>query len=616
MIRKTIVIAVAVAVVLLGGISLVTSQTHQQETPQIQDAAALQPVNLFPNLLPAKNLALDNSPAAVAGPVIPHPSGTTVVVPVYNFFVSHDTTSSVTNNSVVFPTGHFSRITVTFFDQYISNPFDTSFIVTVDNVQMLAGNTLELENTSVTQNITEYSSLLSGNATVYETCPQFNPGYSSVLSVWFTFYNGTSPSEPNMVIPAFTSAGFPTPENAFPNNVPIPFNVSKSTNVTFPGNVTSAYLNLYEQQNGNDEFWYTLQPPFREFRVFINNTLVGTVQPYPNVQTGGGDLFLWQPILGIGAELYPPHAINLNPYLSLLNGKKQITIQVVNDENLWIRVAANFMLTTASGQAQSGHSSSILHFSDSYSQSPVTNLTTKSIPSSAAYLNDTQYVNETLFSSGVSQHGQISTFSSSVQSVSFFANSTEFDPSFNIVQDTSFGQALVYEQAFYMREYINTTSTNRVMLDHGLYGQMLSSTHTSVQKYYQINGTLVEYVVLSPFSVVIGFNVTQIKETNMHSAYQVLEGHHYSRSIGFNNTFEKVSGNGLFDAQLNSQNTITSLTYNHATTEKTVLNMHGSSGNGMSFYLLKEKAVNNSLVNRNGTLVYRQVEDYNVGGGS
>lgn len=614
MIRKTLGIAFAIAVVLLGGMFVATSQPHHQETVQIQAAAALQPANLLPTVSRAGNLALDNNPAAMIGPAVPHPAGSTVIVPVYNVFVSHNTTSSVENTSVVFPAGHFSRITVTFFDQYISNPFDTSFIVSVDNVQMLAGNTLELENTSVTQNVTEYSSILSGNATVFTTCPQFNPGYSSALSVWFTFYNGTPASQPNVVLPAFTNINFPTPQNAFPNNVPLPFNVSRSVNVTFPDNVTSASLNLYIQQNGNDEFWYTLQPPFREFRVFINNTLVGTVQPYPNVQTGGGDLFLWQPILGIGAELYPPHVINLNPYLSLLKGKKEITVQVVNDENLWIRAAANFMLTTTQGQTTSGHSHSAFSFHDSYTQTPATNFTTKSIPSSAAYLNDTQYVNETLVSSGYAMHGKTSTFSSSVQRVSFFANSSEFDPNFNILQNTSFGQAFVYTQSFYLREYINTTTSTSVGMNLGFYHRMLSSTQTSVDRYYQINGTALEYVVLNPFSVVVGFNVTQIKMVDMHSTTTVLEGNHYARSVRFNNTFEKVSGNGIFAAELNSNNVITVLTYNHATTAKTVFSVAGSSGNGVSFYMLKEKAVNNSLVNRNGTLVYRHVEEHHGGG--
>lgn len=612
--KSSIVLAVAVALLLLGSMMVISYQPDSVSSRVATSAPSTTWSSSGSGNHRIVNMALDNTPSASSGPLIPHPSNSIVVVPVYNAFVSHNTTSNEQNNSVHFPSGNFSKITVSFFDQYISNPFDDSFVVTVNGVEVLAGNTLELENTSVTQNITEYGSIMNATSSVFVTSPQFNPGYSSALSVWFTFYNGTPPAEPNKVIPAFTNVNFPTPRNAFPNNVPIPFNVSRTSNVTFPENVTSAYLNLYEQQNGNDEFWYTLQPPYREFRVFIANTLVATVQPYPNIQTGGGDLFLWQPILAIGAEMYPPHTINLNPYLSLLKGKQNVTVEVLNDENVWIRAAANFMLTTSHNPDGQGHTSSALQFSDSYYQSPLTNATTESIPQNAAYLNDTQFVNESLTSSGVVPNGAQSIYSTTDQAVSFFANSTTFDPSFNIIQNTSFGVALVYVENFYLREYINTTTSTIVQSRAGMISQAYSMTGSTSNQYYQVNGTLIEYVVLNPFSVVLGFNVTQIRDvsTSTYSTASTSFGH--TGNFHFNTTSDVVQGNGIFDAQLNSHFTITSLTYNHAVTQKTVTSHAFSSRTGSSFYYMNEKAVNDSLVNRNGTLLYRTVIKSSHGG--
>jgi hypothetical protein len=127
-----------------------------------------------------------------------------VVVPTYAEFVSHNTTSTIVNNNVYFPYGSYSIITMSFFDQYILNPFDDSFVVQVNNTGILAGNTLEDENTSVTLNVTPYYSILQGESSVLTTSPQFNPGYSSRLSTWFTFYIGQSAVEPNNVISAFT----------------------------------------------------------------------------------------------------------------------------------------------------------------------------------------------------------------------------------------------------------------------------------------------------------------------------------------------------------------------------------------------------------------------------
>ena len=189
---------------------------------------------------------------------------------------------------------------------------------------------MELENTSVTEAVTQYYSILQGPETVTSLSSQFNPGYASRLSTWFTFYVGAGSIASTEVIPAFTDISIPIPRNP-PVNVLIPYNVTRTTYITFPDNVTSAYLNLYEQQNGNDEFWYANEPPFRGFMIYIGSQLIGTVEPYPNIQTGGGNLFLWQPILAIGAELYPLHQICLTPYLLLLHGKEQISIEVKND---------------------------------------------------------------------------------------------------------------------------------------------------------------------------------------------------------------------------------------------------------------------------------------------
>lgn len=546
------------------------------------------------------------------GPVINAPLNAIVVVPTYAAFVSHNTTSVIVNNNVYFPYGSYSNITVSFFDQYISNPFDDSFVVQVNNTEILAGNTLEIENTSVTLNVTQYYSILQGETSVLTTSPQFNPGYSSRLSTWFTFYIGARATEPNKVISAFTDINFPTPENAFPHNVPLPFNVTRTTNVTFPENITSAYLNLYEQQNGNDEFWYTLQPPFREFRIFIGNELIGTVQPYPNVQTGGGDLFLWQPILGIGAELYPPHEINLTPYLGLLHGKQKITVQVLNDENLWIRSALNFMITTSNQPTTSRFLSSGFNFIDNYTQSPQTNLSTKSIPSSAKFLNDTNNVTEELNAYGVSVFNGYTLFSNYTKRVYFSANATEFDPSFNIEGTTKYGFGPYTYENFSLNETIIQSLTNTYYI-YNSSGIPLGKAITRDLKieHYSIYGSAFEQLILNStgavVGVAVGFTVTQVRDIqNVNTVQSDLMGNITSTTVvSSNNT--TVSGSGAFVGVLNSKFELTSLSYNNASTKKTVHSYEAINGKVVKTYSLLEVAVNNSLVNRNGTLITYEV---------
>jgi thermopsin len=550
------------------------------------------------------------------GPLVPAPLDAIVVVPVYAAYVSHTTTSTIVNSSVFFPVGSYSRITVTFFDQYISNPFDDSFIVQVNDTQILAGNTLELENTSVTEAVTQYYSILQGPATVTSLSPQFNPGYASRLSTWFTFYVGQEAPHPQTVIPAFTDIGLRTPPNP-PVNVLIPYNITATTNITFPGNVTSAYLNLYEQQNGNDEFWYANEPPFREFRIFIGTQLVGTVEPYPNIQTGGGDLFLWQPILAIGAELYPPHRISLTPYLSLLHGKQQISIEVINDENLWVRTALNFMINTTSASASYAGLVSQYIFTNNYIQTPPTNPSTKSIPFSATYLNDSEYVNESISSSGISTVGSTVITSSYHKTVTFFSNSSELDPNVDIVIPTSTGFEIPIVEYFFLNETTTELSvTTYQYTDAQTQGSTGFMTVTNYrQEYYQINGTSTEYLYLNQsgglVGVGIGFNVTQIRiiQDLMTENFYLNGSYGSFSSFSYNDT--QVVGLGFFVGTLNSESELTSLTYNHAQTVKTINSYSEYDGHVVAFYMLYEEAVNNSLIYRNGQIIIYVVRSGN-----
>ncbi len=393
----------------------------------------------------------------------------------------------------------------------------------------------------------------------------------------------------------------------------IPYNISRTTNVTFPSNVTSAYIDFYEQQNGNDEFWYANEPPFREFRIFIGGVLVDTVQPYPNIQTGGGDLFLWQPILAIGAELYPPHVISLTPYLSLLHGKQNITVEVIDDENLWIRSALNFMVNTTAAPVMPVYFSSSFSFSNMYTQTPPTNKTTLSIPSSANYLNDSQTVMETLTSTGITSLPNETVTSTYVKADTFFGNSSEYNPNGNIAIQTSNGFEIPIIENFYVNDTITESQTTTYDIYNGS-GNSFSGfiTITSIkQAYYQINGTSTEILYFNDtrnlVSIGIGFNVTQIRTIRefVSVSYDISGNSGYYTTFSYNSTV--VEGKGFFVGTLNSESELTSLSYNHAVTIKTINSYSIINNRIISFYILYEEAINNSLVLRNGQLIAYKV---------
>ncbi len=521
---------------------------------------------------------------------------------------------------MTFPSGNFSKITVTFENIYVSNPWDYSYYVSVNNTQILSGNTYEMENTTVTENVTQYYSIIVGKtASVSTFGAQWKQGYSAYVSVWFTFYYGAEAKHPNYVVSVFNHIGIYTPKNPYPNNVLIPFNTTVSKNVTFPGNVESGYINLYALQNGNDEGWYANQPPFREFIISVNNEIVAQIQPYPNIQTGGWDLFLWQPITAIGAILDPPYTVSITPYVSLLNGTKEINLTVINNEDQWIQVGLNFMLNVSSEPLKSSLISSTFSNITSYVQTPPTNMTTESIPTKALWLNDTERVWTYQKSYGIVEGKNFKSRNYVNESTYFYAWSYMFDPNFNYVIPYGNNYLLVYNQTFSSKQMINYTETSIIYNSSYLMKRVLYISSVYLVSMYFVydlviskNGTLLD--------IIIQDNLVQQKYVSSTLNIQVCEKGNYQGYVSTNINNTIVSGSGSFMGMIKG-GVITSLVYNHAYTSLVqyvsnsyystqILNGVGSFTYGGSGYTLIEDAVNNSVVSRNGVIIYYYYESY------
>ncbi len=127
------------------------------------------------------------------------------------------------------------------------------------------------------------------------------------------------------------------------------------------------------------------------------------------------------------------------------------------------------------------------------------------------------------------------------------------------------------------------------------------------EEYYQINGTSTEYIYLNStgtvVSIGVGFNVTQIRiiQDFTSVSYDINGSYGGYSTFSYNDT--KVIGLGFFVGTLNSENELTALTYNHAQTVKTINSYSVFDGHIVAFYTLYEKAVNDSLINRNGQII-------------
>jgi len=544
-----------------------------------------------------------------------------VVVAINHSYLYHGHPTAV-NPNVTFPAGNFSLITVTFENIYVSNPWDYSYYVSVGNVQIMSGNTYEMENTTVTENVTEYYSIIVGKTTSVSTFgAQWEPGYSAYVSVWFTFYFGTPPPHPNYVVSAFNHIGIYTPKNPYPNNVLIPFNTTVSTNVTFPSNVVSGYINLYALQNGNDEGWYANQPPFREFVISVDGKTIAQIQPYPNIQTGGWDLFLWQPITAIGATLDPPYKVSINPYVSLLNGTKVVNLTVINNEDQWIQVGLNFLLNVSTSPVKSQLVYSNFYNVTHYVQEPPTNMSTESIPSTALWLNDSEVVHTYQYSKGYVYNSQFRLTSFVNLTTYFSANSVMFDPNFNYVLPYGNNYILLYNQTFSSLQMINYSFV-QIFQNNSGYMKIISNLTSSI---YLVKMLFVYDIIISPngtlLDIIVQTNVVQQKFVLSTLTTKIIENGsiiYLNIDSNLNNTV--VAGSGSFMGII-TNGVITSLVYNQALTTKEMYivnsdisfkNVNGNvqksfTSSGESVIM---EAMNNSTVSRNGQIVLYIVEQY------
>ncbi|HEY7147083.1 MAG TPA: peptide-N4-asparagine amidase [Streptosporangiaceae bacterium] len=125
-----------------------------------------------------------------------------------------------------------------------------------------------------------------------------------------------------------------------------------SSTVTLPGNVTTATMDLYAVGQINDEFWFGLNPGFREIEVSIDGKPAGVVWPFPYVYTGGVNPLIWRPLTGVRTLDVPSYRLDLTPFAGMLAGTHTISLTVVNNTGFWL--AGGSLMLTAGGAPTSG----------------------------------------------------------------------------------------------------------------------------------------------------------------------------------------------------------------------------------------------------------------------
>lgn len=202
----------------------------------------------------------------------------------------------------------------------------------------------------VERDVTEYAPIFAqpsiGQASVYNIV---NSQYTGIIygRAELDFYPATT----RYPAPAVADAVYPLSAGPTGGYVYLdgPSNQMTGT-FTFPTNVQAAYLDVFLESQGGDEFWYTCFPndlaqqlnncgntAFREGEVSVDGQPAGVAPIYPWIYSGGIDPYLWVPIPGVETLNFKPYRIDLTPFAATFDDGNQhtIAVSVFNDNNFF-----------------------------------------------------------------------------------------------------------------------------------------------------------------------------------------------------------------------------------------------------------------------------------------
>ncbi|MCI4330695.1 MAG: hypothetical protein L3K19_02465 [Thermoplasmata archaeon] len=284
--------------------------------------------------------AVPNS-ARIETPPPPTPN----TVPTVQTFLSYSLGCCVQENFTV-PTGTWETVVLNYTGLAVGGVYDTSYRAYLDGTLVLYGTTPEYGTWTVLQNLSEYSRLLHGvaNLTFLLGGTTIGAFRTNLTLSYYPVPTGASPPPaPDEIIPLWlfesvTSSGQMIYANA-----------------TVPSNVSSAVLQLYAFPYQSDEFfWDGSSGPnptgLRIVEFGLNSTPLGSIIPFPFIQTGSVDFYLWRPISGAFTLNMPAYQLNLTGALGDIEGNHRFwaDLQGVGVGAKWEVEASLLLWTNAS----------------------------------------------------------------------------------------------------------------------------------------------------------------------------------------------------------------------------------------------------------------------------
>ncbi|MEP7042349.1 MAG: peptide-N4-asparagine amidase [Dokdonella sp.] len=292
--------------------------------------------------------AIGSSNVSIADPTITRPSTIPCTVPLFTDFVFNDySPHDFTYTPPVECAGPWAKVVLSFDLSVTAGiQFDRTGTVWIGGINVFFGTTAEPSPTlapswHVERDLTDYSAVLmnmqAGDVFIGNIV---NGTYTGVIhgSASLAFYPASAsdpaPATADQVLPLGSDPAGATVDLTLPTDV-----LSKT--LTLPTNIERAYLDVFAQSQGSDEFWWSCMPDavaaitgdcpgtaFREVELSLDGVPAGVAPVYPWVYTGGFQPLLWIPIPGLQTLNFKPYRVDLSPFAAVLSDGAAHTISL------------------------------------------------------------------------------------------------------------------------------------------------------------------------------------------------------------------------------------------------------------------------------------------------
>lgn len=222
--------------------------------------------------------------------------------------------------------------------------FDRTALLWIGGVNIYFGTTAEPSPTlapswHVERDLTDYSALFAGPQSGRAFIGNIvNTTYTGIIhgTAKLQFYpvsaSDPAPSVADQTLALGSDAVGATVDLSAPTDM-----LSKT--LTLPTNIERAYLDVFAESQGSDEFWWSCLPDnfasitgdcpgtaFREVELSVDGQPAGVAPVYPWVYTGGLQPRLWMPIAGLQTLNFKPYRVDLTPFAGALSDGTPHTI--------------------------------------------------------------------------------------------------------------------------------------------------------------------------------------------------------------------------------------------------------------------------------------------------